>query len=337
MPPKKQSAPATPAAQPVEETTKTGTAAVIPESEASAVAAPKKKGALATLADLGAMAMDDAEQDLGFKKGDVALPFFRILQSNSPQVKRQNAKFVEGAEAGMFYNTATNQIYPGMPPGIEVIPVHFTRQATLWIPRKQDQQQGPSGGGFVRELPLAEALELLKSCTKNDKKKDITPADYKSPQGENNGGLELVIAAMYYMMIVDRENRLFENVAYPLTSTQLKKSRAWNALIQNARVKGPQGLFRPAMFGMTYNLTTVPEQNTSGDWMGVKVVKGSPLLEYKDGQWAEGFPGAATFYQAAKELQALVQEGRVTAKGDYDDENTGAGGGDNEDDGPLPF
>lgn len=296
---------------------------------------PKSSNAVQSLADVQNLMMEDADEDLGFEKEDVALPFLRILQSNSPQVKRQNAKYVDGAEAGMFYNTATGKIYDGIK-GITAIPVHFQREATLWIPRTPDAKAGTQGGGgFVRSISMVEAKELLPRCTKNEKKKDITPKDYNAPDGSSNAGLELVIAAVYYMLIVDKDNvGVFEQVAYPMTSTQLKKARAWNAMVTNARIKGPHGLFRPAMFGMAYTLSTVPESNTSGEWMGVKIVPDTPLIEYVDGAPVEKFPGAGQYYLAARDLKELVGKGKVTTKGDFDDTDTGVAG---EGDKDLPF
>ena len=40
------------------------------------------------------------------------------------KLKKKHAKYVEGAEAGMFYNTVTKKLYNGEK-GIEVIPVFY--------------------------------------------------------------------------------------------------------------------------------------------------------------------------------------------------------------------
>ena len=78
----------------------------------------KQGGALATLdfvADSG-MGLENID------KSDLALPFLKLLQSGSDETKKKHAKYVEGAEAGMFYNTVTKKLYNGEK-GIEVIPV----------------------------------------------------------------------------------------------------------------------------------------------------------------------------------------------------------------------
>ena len=46
-------------------------------------------------------------------KDDLALPFLKLLQSGSDETKKKHANYVEGAEAGMFYNTVTKRLYSG--------------------------------------------------------------------------------------------------------------------------------------------------------------------------------------------------------------------------------
>lgn len=313
----------------VPETAQTAVATTAPAEEAQFTLVPRSSNAVANLSDVQELMLADAEEDLGFGKDDVAIPFFRVLQSNSPQVKRQNAKYVIDAEAGQFFNTATQKTFSG-DQGLFVVPVHFERQATLWLPRGE----GATGGGFVAEIPMAVAEELLKACTKTPKGKDLTPTftqEQVKGMNPNNTravmGLEtpkqceLVISAMYYMLIVNKEDPGWnEPVAFPLTSTQMKKSRTWNALIKNARLPNPNGVgtYRPAMFAYCYKLTTVPENNVHGDWMGVRILQDQPLLKYENGEPREQFAGAASLYLAARDFKALVASGKVRTIPDDD-------------------
>lgn len=325
-------------------------AAVVPAEETVQFAiVPRSAGAVATLEDVSNMMTADAEEDLGFGKDDVAIPFMRVLQSGSPQVKRQNGKFVEGAEAGQFFNSATQRVSSG-DAGLFVVPVHFERQATLWLPRGE----GGGGGGFVAQIPMAVAEELLKVTHKSPKGKDLTPplteAQVKSMDPNNTRPIiglespkecEVVISAMYYVLVIDKSDPGFnEPVAFPLTSTQMKKSRTWNALIKNARLPNQSGIgsYRPAMFAYAYKLTTVPENNTQGDWMGVRILQDQPLIKYINGVPQEQFPGAASIYLAARDFKDLVAQGKVKVTPDDDViiEGGGEGGGD-EEEGPVPF
>jgi hypothetical protein len=335
-----ETAPLTPQSEAAEP--QQATAMVVDEEVVSHSIVPRSTAAITSLSDVQELMLADSEEDLGFEKGDVALPFMRVLQSNSPQVKRQNAKFIEDAEAGNFLNAATNRVYDG-DKGIYAIPVFFTKQATLWTPR------GEGGmGGFVGELPVKDALEILKRCTKNEKKKDITPADLRGPGGSINpdwGNKELSLAALYYLLVLQSKEDAsnFEAVAYPFTSTQMKKSRSWNAIMQNSRLPHPSGTgsYRAPMHGFLYHLTTVPEQNALGDWMGVKIKQDVPLLKYEGGQPVESFPGAANLFLAARDFKAAIESGKVKvqAADGYDDIDVGAAGGgkDKEEDDDLPF
>ena len=76
-------------------------------------------GALATTfeADASAGSQNITQEDL-------ALPFLKVLGQLSPEINKQNAKFINGAEPGMIVNSVTKELYNGTK-GIEVIPVHY--------------------------------------------------------------------------------------------------------------------------------------------------------------------------------------------------------------------
>ena len=73
---------------------------------------------------------------------DLALPFLRILGQLSPQVNKRDAKYIDSAEAGMIYNTVTNELYSGEK-GINVIPCYYKREYVEW------QDRGEGGGAPV--------------------------------------------------------------------------------------------------------------------------------------------------------------------------------------------
>jgi hypothetical protein len=338
---KAKAAPTTPASAGTTETTDTGTTPATDTTQsqdtvdADSRVVPTKSSAVATLEDVGTLMEADAADSTGhgFQKTDVAIPFLRILQSNSPQVKRQNPAYIDGAQEGFFFNTVTQAIVDGNEEGLHFIPVVFQRQATLWWPR----EGGPEGKkGFVRELPIPEAEQMLKTNTeKNDKGKDVVKSG-------PHQGQELVFAAMYYGLVVD-ENGSHEPVAFPLTFTQIKKSRLWNALIMGARLPNSSGTgsYNPKMYGFAYKLNTVAESNAKGAWSGLKVTKDRPLLKYENGKPKEDFPNGAQLYLAARDFEALMATGTVKVKHDDmvgGDDVGGAGGeaGGEEDD-KLPF
>src|SRR3990167_7412492 len=71
---------------------------------------------------------DDAGAGLPDRRSDpdvYVIPYLVLLQDLSPQVRKAEAAYVEGAEAGVFFNTATRQ-----PLGKEgyVVPCGFQRR-----------------------------------------------------------------------------------------------------------------------------------------------------------------------------------------------------------------
>ena len=69
----------------------------------------KNAGALSTNlfeADAGAGSQNMTQEDL-------ALPFLKVLGQLSPEINKQNAKFISGAEPGMIVNSVTKELYDG--------------------------------------------------------------------------------------------------------------------------------------------------------------------------------------------------------------------------------
>jgi len=89
----------------------------------------------------------EADAGSGFEEvtsSDIQIPFIRIIQALSPQLKKTDPSFIEGASQGDIFNTVTKTLWNGEE-GILVIPSYFQQKLLEFIPRNQ-------GGGFVGEL-----------------------------------------------------------------------------------------------------------------------------------------------------------------------------------------
>ena len=165
----------------------------------------KEGGALATLdfvADSG-MGLENID------KGDLALPFLKLLQSGSDETKKKHAKYVEGAEAGMFYNTVTKKLYNGEK-GIELIPVFYRMTYPEWAPF--ERREG-------RPVHNDRGPGIMAKTTQNEQNKDML---------EN--GNQIIKTANHFVIINgDRP----EKALMTMKSTQLKESRNWNSLMEN--------------------------------------------------------------------------------------------------------
>lgn len=71
------------------------------------------------------------------------------------------------------------------------------------------------------------------------------------------------------MLILDKDMPT-ETALITMKSTQRKKSKKWNSMMQSIKEKKKDGsgFYKPAMFTQVYNLKTVLEKNSLGSWYG---------------------------------------------------------------------
>lgn len=55
-----------------------------------------------------------------------AVPFLVVLQSMSPQCKKSDGAYIEGAEEGMIFNTASGEVFDGEE-GVMLVPFAYRR------------------------------------------------------------------------------------------------------------------------------------------------------------------------------------------------------------------
>jgi hypothetical protein len=240
--------------------------------------AVKNETALAILSDL--------EQDAGagfdgMTPDDYALPFLRLLTNTSPEVGE-----VEGAMPGMILNSVTGELYNGKE-GIFVVPCAYVRQYIEWAPR------GQGSGAPVHIYPATS---------------DILSQTHREP-GENKDYLDngnyIENTANHYVMVID-ENDVPNAALISMKSTQLKKSRKWNSMMQSVKVQGTNGLFTPPMYSQVYRLTTVAESNDKGKWFGWEIERVGPVE-------------SVALYQACKSFAQSISSGEVKVKHEHAD------------------
>jgi len=207
----------------------------------------------------------------GFEGADseaYAIPFLAILQSNSPQVKKTEAAYIEGAEEGMLIDTVENTVISGP---ITVIPCFYRRGFVEWVPRD-------SGGGFVQEYTADEAPPT----TRDDENRDLL---------EN--GNELMDTRYHYVLLVTEDGAT--PIVIAMTRTQVKKSRRW--MSQMNKIKFPRkkgGTFTPPMYSHAYQLDVVAERKDDYSWWNWEIA-GKTVLEDE-----EVVAAAKAFHDAVK-------------------------------------
>jgi hypothetical protein len=219
---------------------------------------------------------DASDSFAGMNQDDFALPFLRLLTNTSPEVGA-----IDGALPGMIYNSVTGQLYDGKK-GITVIPCAYVRQYIEWAPR------GSGSGAPIHIYPSTS---------------DILSKTHREP-GENKDYLDngnyIENTANHYVMVVGADGSPSPALIV-MKSTQLKKSRKWNSMMQSVKLTGRNGLFTPPMYSQMYRLTTQPESNDKGKWFGWEVER----IGTVDDQG---------LYETAKAFSQSVSSGTVKVK-----------------------
>jgi hypothetical protein len=163
------------------------------------------------------MADAGAGQNMG--AGDLGIPYLAILQSNSPQVNPGHAKYIEGAQAGMFMNTATGEVFDGRKEGVVLIPCAYARDYDEW----KDRDSGE--GGFVATHPITS--DIMSKTKPNAKNKPALP-----------DGNVIWETAKQFCLLRNPTTGRTEQVLMTLKSTHLKANRRWNNLINASVIPG---------------------------------------------------------------------------------------------------
>ena len=208
---------------------------------------------------------------------DLALPFLKVLGQLSPEISKQNAKFVEGAEPGMILNTVTNALYDGTE-GIQVLPVFYKRQYIEW------QDRGESKGAPVH---IYNAGDDIPKTTRDKMNKDRL----------GNGNYLENTANHYVVTLGDSPS----TALISMKATQLKISKKWNSMMLGIKMQGKNGLFTPPTYSHIYKLRTVQQSNDKGTWFGWDVSQVGPIKD-------------KSVYEIAKQFAVRVSKGEVEAK-----------------------
>lgn len=164
---------------------------------------------------------------------DMTIPRLEIIQDLSPQHKESKEKYIDGAKAGMSFNTATGELYTS---ALMVVPVFFRKEWVLWKDRKEGS--GGFGGAYQSE---AEANKERMSLPDADK-------------------WEAVETHQQFSLLVldnsDLANPVVEQAVISMAKSKRKISRGWNTMIRSC------GGDR---FSRVYKMEVVEAQNANGD------------------------------------------------------------------------
>ncbi len=198
------------------------------------------------LAELGQEAQRNAGAGTSQDREDNLMPFVVVLQDMSPQVKKREPTYIDGAEPGMILRTDIKKLYKSL----LFQPVVFDKKVVEWVPRDAG---GGGGKGFVAthdKMP-ADAINPTKDG------KVLKNAWISEKTGHN-----YVETRYHYGNILDEDTGAITPAVIGMSATGHSVSRSWMSLMNQFRVGG---VIAPSWF-RCYEIGTEERRNAQGNW-----------------------------------------------------------------------
>lgn len=248
----------------------------------------------------------------GTDKDSYSIPFIHLLQKMSPMCDEDSAAYVEGAKAGMLYNTVTGELYDGKE-GVEIIPCFFKRTFIHWGPREGE------GGGFKGEFTPAQIDDMKANG-------EIVEFEGALLKPLENGKLdkkkcEQFVDTRSHFILIKGKDGSFSQALMPLSSTQVKASKNLMMALSQKKVDTPVGRKTPPTFANVVKATTFGQSNDKGSWSGYKFELAGMVTDRATYEDAKAFytgiaAGEVTVdFNKSAEAGGAADEGQTEADG----------------------
>ena len=221
---------------------------------------------------------ETAGDGIDYDTSELQIPFLRLVQAMSPQLKKTDPKFINGCSQGDMFNTVTGQFWDGEE-GVTVIPCFQETKYLEFIPRDQ-------GGGFVGEI--APDNPAIKQAKREGNKEILS------------NGNELVKSDQHYCIVLDGD--IPQLAIMDMKVSQLKVSRRLKTQIAMLKVKNKKGeLVVPSVYSNMWKFKTVEESNDQGtffNWTFERV----------------GFVQDKSLFEEARKFRASVMKGEAKVR-----------------------
>lgn len=232
-----------------------------PEAESTSLVAAGGSGLAVAPSYLAAEEFEGGGGFEGAGTESYAIPFIQVLQKMSPLVDADSPKYVEGAKAGMFYNTVTSELFDGKE-GLIIVPCAFKRVFNEWGGREGD-------GGFKGSFTPEQFDAMLQN-------KEVSVLEGKAYRPDKDGHINvkksnyLADTREHYSLIQHPKTGVYFIGVIALASTLTKASRTLMTMLNTFRVDTPQGKRMPPTYAHRVKMITIPQTNDKGAWSGVK-------------------------------------------------------------------
>lgn len=220
------------------------------------------------------------------------LPFLKILQAQSPEVIGPEGK-VDGAAAGMFFNTGTGELIQG---AVRVLPAIRMHVIQNWRPRGE-------GGGLASQVfmtPGDDYPQHYKDAKARCEAEGRNFGDFW--MGEPKKSEKVSECFQLFCIVLDGDNNPIGMAVVPFSSTAITPYKKQ----YTRRIGSLRGA--PPIYAFPIDLTTTQQSNDEGTWFNYVItfpVENNPVKSALD-------PNSDAF-KAAAELHTLVSSGIVTA------------------------
>ena len=180
---------------------------------------------------------------------DLVIPRLGLIQAMSPQRKKKSAEYIEGADEGMIFNTATGELYTD---GVYIVPVYFKKEYLLWVtPRSSEGND--FRGAFATESLALQAQATFEETT------------------------EVFETHQQFCLVVNPETEKSEEVVLSMSRSQVKASKKLNTQI---RITGGD------RFTCVFHLSSVEDKSPLGEFCnwGVRKVGYCPEWAFKQAE-----------------------------------------------------
>lgn len=213
---------------------------VVKEGESAVAVLPQS--AVSTEVDYSAYTGTGFENQ---SNADIQVPFLRVLQALSPEVKPVEKGGVEGAKVGMLFNTVTQECYDS----VLFVPAVTKHIFNEWIPVDD-------GGGFIGTYEVTDPF--VQECQLEAKKADLPFGRIKTPDKH-----DLVETFDVYGILVTENNDPMP-VIISFTSSKIKIYRKWMSSIRMFVLNTPAGKIKPDLFAHLTKISSQDEKNKAG-------------------------------------------------------------------------
>lgn len=228
---------------------------------------------------------DDGLEEI--EAGDIRIPFFKVLQSNSAQLKKEEADFIKGAEQGDF--CLYDKHWSGEE-GIFVVPVKCKMKYIEWEP----QQGGGSKFIFAHTAAIMAEAERVED---KDKK-----------WWKLKNGNEIIKTADWFVLVYDKAKKQPHQAVLSLKKTGLSAHSDMSTVLKAKRIED-----KAPAFVSLFRATSCYESNDANSWYGLRLKR----LGYHHecaGQGEEG-KDFENYCLTPEEAELLATTGAAMLKG----------------------